>query len=160
MVANDATLQDYRQGYLDMSNIGIDAALGAHPHVLTLRSQRMGILASNIAQADTPGYQARDIDFKAALSSRLRNQGHDVATAGRALARSHSTHLGSGMSHQGGISAAELRYRTPLMPSADSNTVDVQIEQSELAENNLQFQASLQFLNSRIRGMMTAIRGE
>lgn len=140
-----------------MSNIGIDAALGAHPHALVLRSQRMGILASNIAQADTPGYQARDIDFKAALSTRLQQTG---GNSEHHVLRTNGRHLPSPAGVGGGVSAAELRYRTPLMPSADSNTVDVQIEQSELAENNLQFQASLQFLNSRIRGMMTAIRGE
>lgn len=144
-----------------MSNIGIDAALGAHPHVLTLRSQRMGILASNIAQADTPGYQARDIDFKAALAARLQQAGvHSAGSGAQQMARSHSSHLAANAVSSSHVSAGELRYRTPLMPSADSNTVDVQIEQSELAENNLQFQASLQFLNSRIRGMMTAIRGE
>ncbi|MFK7912689.1 MAG: flagellar basal body rod protein FlgB [Pseudomonadales bacterium] len=140
-----------------MSNIGIDAALGAHPHALQLRSERMGIIASNIAQADTPGYQARDIDFRSVLANRLgKMDGH----ANGSVHRTHGNHMSSTADGAGAVSAAQLRYRTPLMPSADSNTVDVQLEQSQLAENNLQFQASLQFLNSRIRGMMTAIRGE
>lgn len=138
-----------------MSNIGIDAALGPHPHALTLRAQRMSLLASNIAQADTPGYQARDIDFKQALAQRMAS-----AAPQSTVLRTHRQHLGTGSGNTGAIDGALLRYRTPLMPSADSNTVDVQVEQAALAANNLQFQASLQFLNSRIRGMMTAIRGE
>ena len=140
-----------------MGTIGIDAALGAHPHALQLRSQRMGILASNIAQADTPGYQARDIDFRSVLASRLAQSDRNSE---QSMRRTHSSHLTTASGIANSMGAEDLRYRVPLMPSADSNTVDVQIEQSQLAENNLQFQASLQFLNSRIRGMMTAIRGE
>lgn len=130
--------------------ISLDAALGPHAQALALRAQRMGVLANNIAHADTPGFQARDIDFNSALQARLHN-------AGARMRQTHAKHLpiptGSG-------AAQGLKYRLPLMPSADSNTVDVQVEQAQLAENNLQFQAAYRFLNGRITGLMTAIRGE
>ncbi len=129
-------------------------AFGPHPAALSLRAERMGVLASNIAHADTPGYQARDLDFKAALAERLTD-----GDQGRGSQRSWSTnpaHLPLPMI-QG---TTTLKYRTPWMPSPDSNTVDVQLEQSAMAENNIQWQAAYRFLSGKISGLRTAIQGE
>lgn len=133
--------------------IGFDNALGPHAAALALRSQRATALAGNIANADTPGYHARDIDFKTALSEQLQaSQTH--ATRVRTT---HGRHLPAAHAPPG---TAELLYRTPLLNSFDGNSVDTQLEQAAFAENNMQFQAALRFLNGRFSGLMTAVRGE
>jgi flagellar basal-body rod protein FlgB len=134
--------------------IGIDNALGIHPEALQLRSQRTEVLARNIANADTPGFKSRDLDFRAVLAAQTsKSSGGPQAP----LQRTHSQHMQDStiQSH-----AADLGYRIPLMPSLDGNTVESQVEQAEFAENALQFQASLRFLNGKFTGLMTAIRGE
>lgn len=132
--------------------IGFDAALGPHVDALALRARRTEVLARNIAHADTPGYLARDIDFRAELSKRLGEAG-----AGETLRTTHGRHLPAR-----GVAAdtVTLKYRSPLMASFDGNTVDTQTEQAAFAENNMQFQAALQFLNSKFKGLMSAIKGE
>jgi len=134
--------------------IGFDAALGPHAQALALRGQRTEVLARNIAHADTPGYLARDIDFGAELARRL---GHAEGPGRGTLRTTHGRHL-----PVGGPAAdtVTLKYRGPLMASFDGNTVDTQTEQAAFAENNMQFQAALQFLNSRFKGLMGAIKGE
>lgn len=112
-----------------------DSLFGVHGQALAVRSQRMGVLASNIANASTPGYKARDIDFQAALSGA---QGGSMDTA---------------------IDAATL-YRVPLQPSADGNTVDLSTEQTAFAENAVAYQTTLAFLNGRINTLTRALKGE
>ncbi|MEH6825199.1 MAG: flagellar basal body rod protein FlgB [Motiliproteus sp.] len=132
--------------------ISFDSALGIHPQALLLRTQRAEILASNIVNADTPNYKARDIDFKGILNGALKQQASSLAMS--------ATQSG----HQGGAInpdfAAEMMFRTPLQPSLDGNTVDVQQEQAEYAKNALAFQASFTFLNKKMTGLMAAIKGE
>ncbi|MCR9278806.1 MAG: flagellar basal body rod protein FlgB [Pseudomonadaceae bacterium] len=138
--------------------INLDNALGVHPSALALRAQRMEMLASNVANADTPGYQARDIDFAAALSRAENTQrsGQLTATA--------SGHYGTNASAASASRLAsgdqDLLYRTPSAASLDDNTVDVQREQAEIARNNVMFQASLRFTDSRFKGLITALKGE
>lgn len=134
--------------------ISFDAAFGPHPAALALRAERMGVLASNIAHADTPGYQARDIDFKSVLAQRLTEQD----AAGRKVRswRTNAAHLPNPVLAEG----AAVKYRQPWMPSPDSNTVDVQVEQGAMAENNIQWQAAYRFLNGKISALRTAIQGE
>jgi len=132
--------------------ISFDSALGIHPQALLLRTQRAEILASNIVNADTPNYKARDIDFKSILSGAQAQQASQLGM--------HATRSG----HQSGVVspdfAAEMLFRTPLQPSLDGNTVDVQQEQAEYAKNALAFQASYTFLNKKMTGLMAAIKGE
>lgn len=130
--------------------IGFDAALGPHAEALELRGRRTEVLARNIAHADTPGYLARDIDFRAELAKRLGD-------AGETLRTSHGRHLPV---RSIATDTVTLKYRSPLMASFDGNTVDTQTEQAAFAENNMQFQAALQFLNSKFKGLMGAIKGE
>ncbi len=118
-----------------------------------LRSRRSELLAANIANADTPGFKARDIDFREIMSQQL-----DKSALGTTqMQRSNAQHLPGHMPTDGHL---EQKYRVPLMPSLDGNSVDVQLEQTAFAENSVQFLASLRFLNSRITGMITAIKGE
>jgi flagellar basal-body rod protein FlgB len=114
---------------------------------LSLRERRNGILASNIANAATPNYKARDFDFEAAYAA---DRG-----MGAGLMRSDPRHFGTGPSGQ-----ATLGYRVAVNPSLDGNTVEAAVEQMEFAENSLRYQTSLMFLNRRISGLMTAMRGE
>ena len=131
--------------------IGFDNALGPHAAALSLRAQRTEVLAGNIANADTPGYQARDMDFKAELAKQ-------VAGADETRIRTtHARHLPAASTANPG---AELLYRSPLMGSFDGNSVDTQLEQAAFAQNNMQFQAALRFLNGRFQGLMSAVKGE
>lgn len=121
--------------------------LGIHTQALAFRARRAEMLATNLANADTPGYQARDIDFAAVLA--------DEGGKG-ALAVTNARHLG------GADASFEYatRYREPQQASLDQNTVDVQAERAAFVDNSMRYQATLTFMNSRIRGLMTALRGE
>lgn len=111
---------------------------GIHGAALTLRSERMGVIASNIANAATPGFKARDIDFNAALDARL------------ARARGASTvNPGAGMV-----------WRQPTMPSMDGNTVELNREQVAFAENAVAYSATLSFVQGRVSSITRALKGE
>jgi flagellar basal-body rod protein FlgB len=109
-----------------------DTLFGVHGAALQVRSQRMGVLASNIANASTPGFKARDLDFDTALKSLER-----------------SDDLG-----------AAMKYRVPTQTSMDGNTVELSQEQTAFAENAVQYQTTLSFLNGRIGTITRALKGE
>lgn len=132
--------------------IGLDKYLGVHAQALNLRSQRTELLAANLANADTPGYKARDLDFKSAMA-----QASGVTPSVR-LQTTSAGHIGA--TSINGSPTPELKYRTPLAPSLDGNTVDAQLEQSAFAENTVRYQATLSFLSAKFRGLMTAITGQ
>ncbi len=115
-----------------------DSLFGVHGAALAVRSQRMGLLASNIANASTPGFKAKDIDFSTALAS--------AEAAG----------------DRGGDDgfAAAVKYRVPSQPSLDGNTVELSAEQTAFAENAVAYQTTLSFLNGRISQINRALRGE
>ncbi|MCT8001137.1 flagellar basal body rod protein FlgB [Sphingomonas sanguinis] len=115
-----------------------ETLFGVHGAALEVRAQRMGVLASNIANASTPGFKARDIDFKAALAAVEGEQGQEQ---GR------------------GIGAA-MKYRVPIQTSLDGNTVELNQEQTAFAENAVQYQTTLSFLNGRIATITRALKGE
>jgi flagellar basal-body rod protein FlgB len=110
----------------------IDSLFGIHATALKLREQRMSMLASNIANAATPGYKARDLDFSSALK----------------------------MAEGGGSSDAAIHFRIPVQPSLDGNTVELATEQTAFAENALAYRSSLSFLNGRIGTLTRALKGE
>lgn len=134
-------------------SISFDKALGIHEQALSFRAQRAEVLANNIANADTPNYKARDMDFSAVLAAEA-----DKQQKGRiALDRTNDRHIeAEGLA----MSDDTLKYRTPMQPSIDQNTVDAQIEQSNYAENAIGFQASFTLLNSKFKGLVSALRGE
>ncbi|WP_038089853.1 flagellar basal body rod protein FlgB [Acidihalobacter prosperus] len=127
----------------------IDQALGVFPQALQLEAQRAQLLASNIANADTPGYKARDIDFKAALAAQ-GGQGGALP-----LMRTNPEHMEP--SAAGG--PAPVLYQVPLQPSLDGNTVNLQYNQAAFGENALRYQATLTILSGRLSGLSKAIMG-
>jgi flagellar basal-body rod protein FlgB len=134
-------------------SISFDRALGIHQQALGFRSQRAEVLANNIANADTPNYKARDLEFATVLAEQSAKTQRGPVN----LNRTDSRHIAADGIQVG---EAELAYRTPFHPSIDQNTVDLQIEQSNYAENSVQFQASFTLLNSKFKGLVTALRGD
>lgn len=131
--------------------ISFSNALGIHEKALNVRVQRAEILANNLANADTPGFKARDIDFKAALGAAQSGSGE------LPMAQTRAGHMDPGAAM---TERAALMYRTPYQPSIDGNTVDAQQEQSRFMRNAMDYQASFQFLNSKFTGLTKAITGE
>ncbi len=128
--------------------ISFDKALGDMPAQLALYGKRSSLLASNLANADTPGFKARDIDFRSVLAAADAGQVH--------LKTTNAGHIGD----SGGLSgAADLLYRVPVQPSLDGNTVNSQVEQAEFAENAVRYQSTLTFLNGKFKGLKLAITG-
>jgi len=121
--------------------IHFDKALGLHAHTLQLRAERTRILASNLANENTPGYQARDIDFAASLQHAL-----DAAATDSGLLPDDD--------------GARLLYRVPNHPSQDGNTVELGVEQAAFSQNASDFQMSLTFINMKLRGLARAIEGQ
>ncbi|MEP7222793.1 MAG: flagellar basal body rod protein FlgB [Novosphingobium sp.] len=113
-----------------------DTLFGIHGAALELRSQRMGLLTSNIANAATPGYKARDIDFAAALKARTGGASEAQAVGGA------------------------TRYRVPVMPSMDGNTVEMATEQLAFSENAVGYSATLSFIRGRVDTITRALKGE
>ena len=120
--------------------INFDKALGIHPFALQARVQRSEILASNLANVDTPGYLARDYDFKAVMN--------DVESY-------FSDMRGQSFSQQ----PMESLYRVPYQPSKDGNTAELGVEQAHFNKNAMDFQSSLTFLNMKISGLQKVIDG-
>ena len=125
---------------------------GIHTQALALWQRRAEVLSTNLANADTPNYQARDIDFRAALGA----AGLDGNASGSLPLAAPS----QGQIDTSAPNATEsLKYRVPMQPSLDGNTVDAETEQSAFAENSVRYQASLTFINAQIRMLRTAITG-
>jgi flagellar basal-body rod protein FlgB len=131
--------------------ISFDRAFSIHDDAMILRSRRSSILASNIANADTPNYKARDVEF-GAMFSQLKSESGDTLR----LVGTDSRHIQTNTRS----SEAALMYRNPLHPSLDGNTVDSHVEQAKFSENAIKYQTSFTFLNSKIQGIMHALRGE
>ena len=131
--------------------ISFDRAFSIHDDALVLRGKRSSILASNIANVDTPHYKARDIDFGTMLRAASASQQDRVA-----MVSTHRDHIAPASS----IVEPALKYRNPLHPSLDGNTVDAHVEQARFAENAVFYQASFTFLNGKVNGLMKALKGE
>jgi flagellar basal-body rod protein FlgB len=156
----------------------LDNYLGIQPQALTLESQRNELLAANLANVDTPNYKARDLDFKAALSAASGDSSYTAASAALPISSSGTltpaatlalsgTNSSSAAQPADSTSAATgltsygtaLKYRVPMAPSLDGNTVDEQLEQSAFAENTVRYQATLAVLSGKLKDLMTAITG-
>jgi flagellar basal-body rod protein FlgB len=128
--------------------INFEAALGKTPTILALREKRSEILAANLANADTPNFKARDLDFSRVLSKTMPEP--------TVLAHTHAAHFATEQPFLG----AQLKYRTPNQVSLDGNTVEEHIEQAKYAENATQYQASLQFLGGSFNELKSAFSGQ
>lgn len=134
----------------------LDATLRFHQTALSLRAQRQELLASNIANADTPNYKARDIDFTKALQGALTRSAPVSASGG--LAKTAVAHL-AGTNAANAIGGAPLLYRVGQQGSVDGNTVEMDAERNQFTDNALRYEAGLTFINSQIKGLLTAIQG-
>jgi flagellar basal-body rod protein FlgB len=132
-----------------MAALGFSNSLGIHDNALLVRAQRSEVLANNLANADTPGFKARDIDFQAILRGEVqRSQNMDVN-------RTNEGHI-AGKSSGG----ADLFFRNPYQPSIDGNTVDSNVENAEFTKNAMSYNASFDFLNRKFKGLTSAIKGQ
>ena len=137
----------------------LNTYLGVQPDALQVFSKRAEVLAANLANADTPGYKARDIDFRSALAAADPQNG----TSGGGtlqMITDNPLDLTAG-TPPGGLSTAQfLKYRVPLAPSLDGNTVSSQMEEAKFAQNTVRYQAALTFLEARFTQLKTAITGQ
>jgi len=135
---------------------GIDQQLGTLRNVANLRAYRQELLASNIANADTPNYKARDFDFQAALENAKAGR------AGFAIARTSPRHLGTATPDGVGKAPAgvDVLYRNEYQANADGNTVNMDVERSAFAENAVQLESTLTFVREELRRLQTAIQGQ
>lgn len=126
----------------------LDKVFGIHEQALQLRARRSEVLASNLANADTPGYKARDFDFNSILRREM--------TPPVRLAATQKGHI---QPDRGVVPVSQMMYRNPQQPSLDGNTVEAEREQVEYSANAVSYQASLRFLDGKIKGLKTAIKG-
>ncbi len=126
---------------------GIGSEFAVAEKVLALRGYRQQLLASNIANADTPNYKAVDIDFSKALAA--------AGGSNLAMARTSARHLEGGAGSS--LAGVKPQYRNAVQPSVDGNTVDTNIEQAQFTENALQYSTTMQFLNEKIKGIKLAL---
>lgn len=135
--------------------ISLDNYLGAFEDSLILRSRRSEIIASNIANADTPGYQAKDIDFKSAMSNALGTRS-EFKRDSLKMAATNSKHIQMSQN----TFSADIMYRNPYQPSLDGNTVDAGVEKTEFSKNAIHYNASLRFLTGKFQSLTKAIKGQ
>jgi flagellar basal-body rod protein FlgB len=138
---------------------GFDTLFGIHAAALNFQRQRMELLASNMANADTPGYQAKDLDFNKVLQQMaVQTTSPSVTPAGNGTTNPAHIPL-DGSSADDGVLKEATVYRVATQPSADGNTVDTQTEQATYADAALHYQSSLSFIDYRLKSLMTAITG-
>ena len=132
--------------------INFERAFSIYDDALIIRGKRASVLASNIANADTPNYKARDIDFQSMLK-----QANNQKTNSLDMVNTHRDHINLSSDSHSNLS---IKYRNPLHASLDGNTVDSHVEQSKFSQNALQYQTSFTFLNSSVKGIIKALKGE
>ena len=133
-------------------NTLFDRQIQFHQTALNLQAHRQQLIASNIANADTPNYKAKDVDFRAALQGALQ-----AATSTVPLATTQSGHIqGGGAPTLEGLTG----YRAELQSAVDGNTVNMDIERAAFAENALRYEASVTFISGMFRSMNTALTGQ
>ena len=129
--------------------ISFDKAFGIHPEAMTLRAKRAEVIASNIVNANTPGYKAKGMDFQQALNNAAKKL--DMG-----MTRTNEKHFDTRMELNNGEG-----YRVPNQPdTGDGNTVDVQVERNLYLQNSLEYQASVDFMNAKIKGLKKALGGQ
>lgn len=132
--------------------ISFDKALGIHEQALQVRTARAELIANNLANSDTPNYKSKDIDFRQVLNNQVAQS--------QATMTPSQTQEGHQSFGQPQAFDNALMFRNPMQPSIDGNTVDEHVEHAAFMENALAFQTSFTFLNSKFKGLMTAVRGE
>ncbi len=121
----------------------LDKHIGIHAQALQVRTKKTELLAANLANADTPGYKAKDVDFRSALK---------MASSER-MKTTHSNHF-----EFGNMNAERVQFRIPTQPSVDGNTVEAHIEQGEFMDNAMRYQATVQFLGGKFKKLKEALQ--
>lgn len=132
----------------------LDEALSFHQNALSIRSQRQELIAANIANADTPNYKARDIDFKAAMKNAMAG----VVNNGFNTTKTSAQHL-DGLPSTAPNAGGAL-FRPIVQGSVDGNTVDMDVERNQFTDNAIRYEASIIMINGQLKKMMTAIQGQ
>ncbi len=128
--------------------ISLDKAFGIHQHALLVRSERAEVLASNIANADTPGYKSKDLNFADALANAQKQSGNSMK-------KTHEKHYDLSINVN-----SSSQFRNPIQPdTGDGNSVDVQVERNLFMQNSMEYQTSLRFLNGKIQALNKALNG-
>ncbi len=130
----------------------LDEVFAFHENALRLRGQRQQLLASNIANADTPNYKAKDLDFGKAMQSAL-SQGRTANQV--ALAQTNSGHLSAELSAQ----LPNTFMRKPTQNNLDGNTVDMDVERNNFVENSMHYEADVNFTQNEIKGLLAVLQG-
>jgi flagellar basal-body rod protein FlgB len=134
----------------------LDEYLRFNETALNLRGQRQQLIASNIANADTPNYKSRDIDFNSAMKAAMSN----VTAAPGTLATTNSQHLPTKSSHgSSGVNGVPLLYRNIQQGAIDGNTVDMDAERNQFADNAIRYEAGITMISGQIKSMLSAIQG-
>lgn len=128
----------------------LDAALRFDQQALALRARRQEVLAGNIANADTPGFKARDFDFASAL-----RQATGQSDGGLRLATTAAAHA---TAQPAAAPAADLLYRTPAQSSLDGNTVEMDAERMEFADNAMHYESGLAVVSAKIKSLLAALQ--
>lgn len=126
----------------------LNRIFGVHEPALQVRARRLEVLAQNIANADTPNYKARDVDFKVALQQAGSSQ--------TAMQATQTTHFTAGQE----LPPDDMRFRVPFNTSFDGNTVEISVEQAQYGKAAADYQATLNFLENRVSGLRKALRGD
>ncbi len=126
----------------------LNKVFGVHEPALQVRARRLEVLAQNIANADTPNYKARDIDFRAAL--------REAGSTQTAMRTTQSAHFAAGQE----LPPDDLRFRVPFNTAFDGNTVEISVEQAQYGKAAADYQATLSFLENRVSGLRKALRGD
>ncbi|MGB2426692.1 MAG: flagellar basal body rod protein FlgB [Alteromonas sp.] len=127
--------------------INLDRLVGFHHKAVQVRTQQMEVISGNLANANTPGYKARAIDFQQAMTTARQDQSHQ-------LTRTHEKHIEGKMETR----QAEMKFRVPTQPdTGDGNTVDVQQERNAFLDAGMRYQASVELLSGKIKGMKKAL---
>jgi len=128
----------------------LEQSISVFSQALNLRTQRHQVLASNIANADTPNYKARDFKFETAMQNAMSGR---MEAGGISLARTSGGHLSGGS----GAGAAQLQFRKETQSAVDGNTVDMDVERSQIAENAMQYQILTQLISDKFKGIRSAM---
>ena len=140
----------------------LTAGLDFQATALGLRAERQRIIAGNIANADTPGYTARDINFKDAMAA-ATGQGKQIpmTSGSRAGAPRHAAHFAiAGSSGQTGAGAAQMGYTVQTQPTMDNNSVDLDRERANFVDNAVRYESTLRFINGYSKTILSAIQGQ
>lgn len=139
----------------------LDAAFSFHENALRIRSQRQELIASNIANADTPNYKARDIDFKSMMQQALSSTPENAANVSNGMQKTAPSHLsGSTASNNLFAGPNEPMFRPINQGSVDGNSVDMDVERNQFVDNGIRYEASLTMINGQIKKMLSAIQGQ